>query len=97
MNTMIIGILRENPQRERRVVLTRVSVQSLVSCGNQVYMEKDTGDASHFSNEENQQVEAKIVHTSDEVYCPSQILLSVYSPTDENYERLLESQTLLFA
>ena len=65
---MNIGILKEDPARERCVALTPAGVQSLVSAGNQVYVEKDAGDASHFTNKEYENVGAKIVYTSDEVF-----------------------------
>ena len=80
--------------RERRVALTPAGVQSLVSAGNQVYIEKDAGDASHFSNEEYQKVDAKVVYTSDEVFGRSEILLKVSPLTDPECGRLVESQTL---
>ena len=91
---MTVGILKEDPLRERRVALTPGGVQTLVNGGSQVYVEKDAGEASHFSNEEYQQVGAKIVYTSDEVFGRSDILLKISSPTDTECERLIESQTL---
>jgi alanine dehydrogenase len=91
---MNIGILKEDPRHERRVVLTPAGVQALVSAGNEVFIERDAGNASHFSNEEYQAVGAKIVYTSDEVYGRSAILLKISSPTEEDCKRLVEFQTL---
>ena len=91
---MTIGIPKENPQHERRVALTPAGVQTLVKAGAAVYVERDAGLASHFSNEEYQDVGAKIVYTSDEVYGRSEVLLKISPPTESDCERLLESQTL---
>lgn len=91
---MNFGILKEDPAHERRVVLTPAGVQSLVSSGNHVYIEKDAGIASHFSNEEYLAVGANIVYTSDEVFGRSDVLLKVSSVTEADCERLGEEQTL---
>lgn len=94
---MNIGILKEDPTRERRVVLTPAGVQSLVSIGCQVFIEKDAGNAAHFSNEEYQSVGAKVVYSSDEVFGRSEVLLKVSPPTPTDCYRLVESQTLFAA
>jgi alanine dehydrogenase len=43
---MNIGIPKENPTQERRVALTPAGVQSLVSNGCQVFIEKDAGNSA---------------------------------------------------
>jgi alanine dehydrogenase len=91
---MNVGILKESPHRERRVALTPAGVQALVSGGNHVYIERDAGIASHFSNEEYQAVGGTIVYTSDEVFGRSDLLLKISSPTEEDCQRLVESQTI---
>lgn len=91
---MNVGILKEQPNRERRVALTPAGVQALVGGGNQVYVERDAGIASHFSNEEYQKVGAQVVYTGDEVFGRSDILLKVSSLTEEDCQRLIESQTI---
>lgn len=94
---MNFGILKEDPTRERRIVLTPAGVQTLVSSGNQVYIEKDAGLAAHFSNEEYESVGAKIVYTCDEVFGRSEILLKVSPPTPIDCHKLVESQTFFSA
>ncbi len=91
---MNIGILKENPTTERRLALTPAGVQSLVAGGNDVYIERDAGNASHFSNEEYESVGGKVVYTSDEVFGRSEILLKISPPREEECQRLHESQTL---
>lgn len=92
---MNFGILTENPSRERRVALTPAGVQALVAAGNHVYIEKDAGIASHFTNENYQSEGGTIVYTSDEVFGRSEVLLKTSSPTEADCQRLLESQILL--
>ena len=91
---MNIGILKEDTLRERRIALTPAGVQSLVSSGNQVYIQKDAGIASHFKNEQYEAVGGRIVYTSDEVYGRSEILLKVSPPTVDECELLTDGQTL---
>ncbi len=91
---MNLGILKEDPARERRVALSPAGAQSLVSGGSHVYVEKDAGNASHFSSEEYQQVGANIVYTSDEVFGRSDVLLKVSSPTEADCNRMVDSQTV---
>jgi alanine dehydrogenase len=91
---MNIGLLKEDPVRERRIALTPAGVQTLVSAGNQVYVEKNAGIGAHFSNEEYESVGAKIVYTSDEVFGRSQMVLKISPPRVEDCELLNDSQIL---
>ena len=91
---MNIGILKEDPNHERRVVLTPAGVQALVGAGNQLFIERDAGNASHFSNEEYAALGAKIVYTSDEVFGRSELLLKISPPTESDCQRLVDHQTL---
>lgn len=91
---MNIGLLKEDPRHERRIALTPAAVQSLISAGNTVYVEKDASSASHFSDEEYKSVGAHIVYTSDEVLGRSALLLKISSPTEEESSRLVDSQIL---
>jgi alanine dehydrogenase len=92
--TMNIGILREDSNRERRIALTPAAVQSLIATGNTVYVEKEAGAASHFSDEQYEAVGASIAYTSDEVIGRSELLLKVSSPTKDETSRLVDSQIL---
>jgi len=91
---MNIGILKEDPRRERRIALTPAAVQSLIATGNTVCIEKDAGVASHFSDEEYKVVGGNIVYSCDEVFGRSELLLKISSPTLEECERLIEHQIL---
>jgi alanine dehydrogenase len=91
---MNIGILKEDPRRERRVVLTPAGVQALMSSGHQVFVEKNAGEASHFSDEKYQAVGGSIVYSSDEVFGRSNLLLKISSLTESDCQKLVDSQTI---
>jgi alanine dehydrogenase len=88
------GILKEATPRECRVALTPAGVQSLVALGSPVYIEKDAGWGSRFSNEEYQAVGAGIVYGSDEIYGRAQVVLKISPPAEEDCRQLTDSQTL---
>jgi alanine dehydrogenase len=89
---MNIGIVKENRKNESRVSLTPAAVQSLVGIGCIVYIEKDAGYASHFSDDQYKAVGAKVVYSCDEVFGRSEIVLQVSPPTEEDCQRLNENQ-----
>jgi len=91
---MNIGLLREDPRRERRIALTPAGVQTLVGSGHEVFIEKNAGEASHFADEKYESVGAHVVYTSDEVIGRSKLLLKISSPTEAECHRLVESQTI---
>lgn len=94
---MNIGILKEDTKRELRVALTPAAVHSLISSGSNIYIEKEAGEAAHFSNQKYEEVGAKLVYTKDEVYGRSDIILKVAPPTENDLEQMHDSQVLITA
>jgi alanine dehydrogenase len=94
---MNIGIPKEDPRHEKRIALTPAAVHTLISMGANVYIEKDAGEAAHFSNIKYEEVGAKIVYTSDEIYGRSDILVKIATPTESEIDRLMDSQVLFSA
>ncbi len=92
---MIFGILKENFVSERRVVLTPPAVQSLVSLGCTVYVERDAGVLSHFPDDEYRKAGGTIAYSAEEVVRRSDVVLKIAPPTEEELEALREDQTLL--
>ncbi|HUN65011.1 MAG TPA: alanine dehydrogenase [Bacteroidota bacterium] len=91
---MNIGILKEDPRRERRVALTPAGVQSCTSAGHAVFLEKNAGEASHFPDEKYQAVGAQIVYSSEEVFGRSDLLMKISPPTEAECDRLIDGQTV---
>jgi len=89
-----IGILKEDPSRERRVGLSPAGVQALTGEGCAIFIEKGAGEASHFLDDEYQKVGAQTVYSRDEVFGRSDIVLKVSSPREEDIRNLRPSQVL---
>lgn len=98
---MRIGILKETQFEEKRVALTPAGVKSLVDHGHQVFIEKDAGLQSRFTNEEYEKVGAKIVYSAEEAINRAELVLKVAPFTEEeaqklNYEQIVFSFLQLF-
>lgn len=89
---MRIGILKETHYEEKRVALTPAGVKSLVDNGNQVFVEKDAGLQSRFTNEEYEKVGAKIVYSAEEAINRSELVLKVAPFTEEEALKLNPEQ-----
>ena len=90
---MVVGTLRELKQQENRVGLTPENVKAYVANGHIVYVEKDAGLGSGFSDEEYQEAGAKIA-TAKEVWDNSELVVKVKEPLPEEYESMHEGQIL---
>jgi alanine dehydrogenase len=92
---MNIGLAKENPLRERRVVLTPGGVQTLVKAGHTVYFEKGVGDRVRFSDADYLEVGGSIVYSAEEVYGRSNLVLKITPPTVEDIEKLNAGEVIL--
>ena len=82
---MRIGIPKEMKNNENRVAITPGGVLTLVNAGHQVFVEKDAGVNSHFTNEAYQNVGAVIVEDSASVWSNSELIMKVKEPIAEEY------------
>lgn len=89
---MRIGILKETHFEEKRIALTPAGVKLLVDHGHQVFVEKDAGFQSRFTNEEFEDVGAKIVYSADEAINRSELILKVAPFTEEEALKLNPEQ-----
>ncbi len=94
---MNIGILKEVFPSERRVALTPGGVQSLVNLGAIVYVERNAGALSFFSDDEYRASGGTIAYSSEEVISRSDIVLKIAPPTESELNTLREGQTLFSA
>lgn len=92
---MNIGIPKEDPKRDRRIALTPAAVHTLISLGANILIEKDSGEGAHFTNQQYEEVNAKIVYTHDEVYGRSDVILKVSPPSENDVDLMLESQMII--
>ena len=94
---MNIGILKEVFPSERRIALTPGGVQTLVGLGATVYIERNAGALSFFSDDEYRSAGGTIVYSPEEVINRSDIVLKVAPPTESELKFLRDGQTLISA
>lgn len=92
---MIIGIPKEIKVKEDRVAITPDGVKLLVQKKHKVFIEKNAGINSGFSNEEYINSGAEILNTPDEIYSAADLILKVKEPQPQEY-KLLKKEQILF-
>lgn len=91
---MIVGCVKEIKKHEYRVGLTPSNVKEYVSNGHTVFIEKDAGLGSSFTNEEYVQAGAKVINTAQEVWEKSDMIIKVKEPLADEYSLMKESQII---
>ena len=91
---MIIGTPREIKNHESRVGLNTASVGSLVDSGHKVYIEKNAGIKSGFSDDDYKKAGAEILSTAKEIYSKSEFIVKVKEPQKEEFSLIQNHQTL---
>ena len=91
---MIIGTPREIKNHESRVGLNTASVGSLVDCGHKVYIEKNAGVKSGFSDDDYKKAGAEILSTAKEIYSKSEFIVKVKEPQKKEFSLIQKNQTL---
>ena len=92
---MIIGILKENQNFEKRVAATAATVKQLLKSNHSVIIEKDAGLGSFISNESYSDAGAEIKDSANDVYDKADIIFKVNAPTDNELELLKANSTLV--
>src|SRR6478752_5819257 len=89
-----IGIPKEIAFQENRIALTPDAVGVLVANGNQVVVEHNAGEGSHFSDKDYAEAGARIVYDRAEIFkCP--ILVKSAPPVEEDMPLLQQNQTIV--
>ena len=91
---MIIGIPKEIKPNEFRVAATPDAVSTLVRGNNTVYVEKDAGTGSGYSDKEYEAVGAVILKTAKEVYEKSDMIYKVKEILPDEYKYMREGQII---
>lgn len=94
---MNIGIIKERFPSERRVSLTPGGVRSLVNLGSTVYVERNAGALSYFTDDEYRSAGGNIVYSSEELIARSDVILKISPPSSEELDILRTGQTLFSA
>ncbi len=91
---MVIGVPKEVMDREFRVALTPPGARRLVDGGHQVYVEKNAGVGSGFSDREYQNAGARVLPTHEKVFQKAELLVKVKEPLSSEYPLLQKGQIL---
>ena len=90
---MIIGTPKEIKNHESRVGLNTASVGSLIHSGHKVYIEKNAGIKSGFSDEDYKKAGAVVVPTANEIYSKCELIVKVKEPQIEEFSLIRRDQT----
>lgn len=91
---MDIGIPKQRRPFDYRVGLTPMGVEILTKLGHRMYVERDAGQGSGFSDEQYRRAGAQIVYSPEEVYGRADMILTVSRPLLPEFELLREGQIL---
>ena len=91
---MIIGVPKEIKAQENRVSVLPSGVLSFTDAGHKVYIEKNAGVSSGFSDDEYISAGAQILDTPKEVYGAADMIYKVKEPLESEYGYLREGQVL---
>lgn len=91
---MRIGCPKEIKAQEGRVGLTPAGVDALVRAGHLVFIEKNAGIVSGFTDDEYTSVGAQILNSAKEVYDIADMIIKVKEPLEPEYDLLKEGQIL---
>ncbi|WP_426350019.1 alanine dehydrogenase [Alloiococcus sp. CFN-8] len=83
---MKIGCLKEIKKHEYRIGLIPDNVKVYCSNGHTVYIERDAGVESGYSNEEYEKAGAIIIETAKEVWDSSEMIIKVKEPLEDEYQ-----------
>lgn len=89
---MIIGVPMEIKTDESRVALTVGGVTELVHHGHTVYVQKNAGVGSGFTDAMYEEVGAKILPTIEDVYAIADMIMKVKEPIESEYKLIRENQ-----
>ena len=89
---MKIGIPKEIKNNEFRVAITPSGVEELISHGHEVYVEKNAGINSNFSDNEYKNAGAKILDDNISIFNISDLILKVKEPIEKEYKLIKENQ-----
>ncbi len=77
---MILGILKENREGEKRVALTPQIVKQLIAKGFVIQLESEAGEGSSYRDSDYQQVGASILKTKSEILSSADVAIKINPP-----------------
>ncbi|WP_421775471.1 Re/Si-specific NAD(P)(+) transhydrogenase subunit alpha [Gracilimonas sp.] len=92
---MIVGVLKETAEHERRVALTPEITDQLIKQGLDVWVEKDAGLTSNFLDQQYTGSGARIVSGRDEILSQADVLLTIQTPSEKELKKLKKGAILI--
>jgi alanine dehydrogenase len=92
---MNIGVPKEIKNHEYRVALTPSGTEQLINSGHKVYIEKNAGIGSGFSDNQYTKAGGTILDTPKEIYHSSDIIIKIKEPQPQEYE-FIQSKHIVF-
>jgi len=89
---MKIGIPKEIKNNESRVSMTPAGVYELVKNNHTVYVQSEAGEGSGFFDKDYQNAGAIVLHTIEEIYSISEMIVKVKEPIALEYDLVKEGQ-----
>jgi len=91
---MKIGVTKEIKPKEYRVGMIPSGVKVLVQSGHEVYIEKEAGAKSGFSDDDYIEAGAMILQSPQEIFKSCEMILKVKEPQPQEYDLLRTGQIL---
>lgn len=91
---MIIGVPKEIKNHENRVAITPDGVKKLIKEGHIVYVEKNAGIGSGFTNVEYKQAGAKILSKAKAIYSKAELIVKIKEPLETEFKLIKPGQII---
>ncbi len=92
---MVIAIIKETAEHERRVALSPDAASQLIKKGFEVWIEQNAGASSNFPDAHYEEAGAKILDSKNELLSTADILLTVQTPSHEDLRSLKKNAVLV--
>lgn len=92
---MIVGVLKETAEHERRVALTPEISAQLVKQDLEVWVEAGAGIESNFPDHSYEESGASIISDRDQILADSDILLTIQTPAEEEIKKFKKGTVLI--
>lgn len=89
---MIIGVPKEIKTLENRVALVPVGAELMTHNKHKVYVEKNAGIGSGFTDEDYKAAGATILDTPEEIFEITEMIMKVKEPLPQEYDLIRENQ-----
>ena len=91
---MVIGVPKEIKTNENRIALVPAGAELLTARGHTVYVEKDGGVGSGFTDAQYTAAGAKILATAEEVWAKADMIMKVKEPIAVEWPRMRKGQVI---